>query len=120
MKYTLPALRKLAKRGSNAKLLEWLEGYSQIFYQKGLSAGIRTGTMDVLKSLSDIADTELRREIDETIGELNEIINDSTNNGGKQLESESDQLIESSGSDTDDTNSSEGSPEAARDNPSDA
>ena len=107
--YSLPTLRKLAKRGTNTKLLQWLEGYSQIFYRRGLSEGIRVGTMDVLiKSLSEIDDKDLRREIQETIDELSNV---GTDNGGESLESEGGEPNRGDGVDSDDTYSSRTSEE---------
>ena len=83
MKMELQQLRKLAKRGSNQQLLTWLESYGNQLYNQGLSHGIRTGIMDVITQLHKTDDTDLRREINETMDELNETLNVRPDMGGK-------------------------------------
>ena len=40
MRFNLPTIRGLAKRGTNVKLLEWLTAYGDFFYKRGYNDAV--------------------------------------------------------------------------------
>ena len=51
--YTIPEIRKLCKRGSNSRLVLWLQGFGDKFYTKGQADGVGGTLSGILNMIQD-------------------------------------------------------------------
>ena len=70
--YTIPEIRKLCKRGSNSRLVLWLQGFGDKFYTKGQADGVGGTLSGILNMIQDGKTLDqIETEIEQGLRRLN-------------------------------------------------